>query len=383
MDTSTRQLIEALHRAPCRCVLALTGGGTQAAGLLLNVPGGSRTVLEIVVPYHERALVEFLGHEPENYCSAGTGRDLARRAYERAVSLAPGETVVGVGCTAGLATDRPKRGDHRFYIAVRTATGTSTYSLTLAKGARDREGEEAVLDAVLLNALAIALGINERLTPALVPGEEISCESIPLEGPFACFLQGEIPALCAEPDGRLRADAPRPAVLLSGAFNPVHQGHWGMAAAGARRSKLPVAFELSILNVDKPPLTAEEIRRRVHQFAWRAPLWLTRAATFVEKAKLFPGVLFLIGADTAARIVACRYYQDDETKMSEALEQIRAQGCRFLVAGRAGPLEEFVALEELALPERFRDLFTGIPEQEFRLDISSTNLRQRGCSSGD
>ena len=40
---------------------------------------------------------------------------------------------------------------------------------------------------------------------------------------------------------------------------------------------------------------AEEVRRRLAQCTWRAPLWLTRAPTFAEKALLFPGVVFVVG----------------------------------------------------------------------------------------
>src|SRR5438067_1229604 len=113
MDDATRSLIEALHAAPYQYALAMTGGGAQAAAHLLNVPGGSRTVLEVLVPYHGQALADFLGGEPEQSCSAETSRAMARRAYERARRLAPSAGVAGVGCTASLVSDRPKRGDHR------------------------------------------------------------------------------------------------------------------------------------------------------------------------------------------------------------------------------------------------------------------------------
>src|SRR5262245_20314223 len=53
MDTDVRALIAQLHDAPVRYALALTGGGAAAAGWLLSVPGGSRTVLEVAVPYDE------------------------------------------------------------------------------------------------------------------------------------------------------------------------------------------------------------------------------------------------------------------------------------------------------------------------------------------
>lgn len=375
MDAATRHLIEAIHRAPYQCVLAVTGGGAGAVAELLSVPGGSRTILEAAVPYHEQALIDCLGHRPEHFCSAPVGRDLARRAYERAGWLVSGKTVVGLGCTASLATDRPKHGDHRFYISVRSAEGTRDYSLILTKGARDREAEEAVLDAVLLNALAEAFGIAERLEVTLLPGEEVKVEAQPLDDPLLPLMRGEIETLCVESDGRMRQDAPKPAALLPGSFNPVHEGHWGLAAAAERLTGLPAAFELSVTNVDKPPLPEAEVRRRLPQFAWKAPLWLTRAPLFVEKARLFPGVVFVVGADTAERIVEPRYYQNSVNQMTTALTQIRDQGCKFLVAGRVDAAGRFLRLEDLPIPLAFRDLFTGIPEAEFHIDISSTQMR--------
>src|SRR5262249_15509942 len=165
MDAATRSLIEAIHRGPAACVLAFTGGGTSAAGALLNVPGGSRSVLEVLVPYHEQALVPLLGRRPAPYWSAETSPAMAAQARDR--WLPPGAAVLGLGCTASLATDRPKRGDHRFHVTADAGGRRTTYSLILAKGSRDREGEEAVLDAVILNALAEALGVSERIAGPL------------------------------------------------------------------------------------------------------------------------------------------------------------------------------------------------------------------------
>jgi nicotinamide mononucleotide (NMN) deamidase PncC len=378
MDPSLRRLIEALHNAPTKYVLAVTGGGAGAAALLLNVPGGSRTVLEVVVPYQEQTLIEHLGHRPASFCSAATAREMAVRALERARWLAPGGQVLGVGCTASLATDRPKRGAHRLHVAVHTDDDVTIHTLTLLKDARDRAGEEAVLDAVLLNALAAACGIPERVVAPLLPGENVLIEPIPCGDPLAALLRGELSVVCAEVDGWLRSEAPPPAVLLPGAFNPVHAGHWGMAAAVTRRTGRAVAFELSVINVDKRPLTAVEVRRRMEQFTWRAPLWITRAPTFAEKAALFPGAAFVVGADTAARIVAPRYYQESEACRDEALAGLRARGCRFLVAGRADGSGRFIAMEELSLPPAHGDLFEEIPRGEFELDVSSTQLRASG-----
>src|SRR5262249_34434843 len=123
------------------------------------------------------------------------------------------------------------------------------------------------------------------------------------------------------------------------------------------------------------PLTAEEVRHRLEQFGWRVPIWLTRAPTFAEKAALFPGAIFVIGADTAERVVDPRYYENSEAKLLEALERVRRYGCRFLVAGRLGANDQFIGCEQIAIPDACRDLFESIPESRFRCDISSTHLR--------
>ncbi len=379
MNADCRRLIEALHAAPSRCVLAAAGGGHQAAALLLNVSGASRTVLEVVVPYDTRALVDFLGRRPEQFCSADTSRALAVRALARARQLAPGERLLGAGCTASLASDRPKRGDHRVHVSVASSDRLLIRSLTFLKEARDRAGEEAVAAALLLNTLAEAAGLDERVESILLPGEEVQAEDSPARNPLARFLRGETALLGVEPDGRMHDTAPRAPVLLPGSFNPVHHGHWRLLEAASRLTGVPAAFELSITNVDKPALAGEEVRRRLPQFTWRAQVWLTRAPTYVEKARLFPGATFAVGVDTAERIVAPRYYQDSEAAMQSALEEIRLHGCRFLVAGRSDATGRFLRLADVAMPASHAVLFEAIPEEAFRVDCSSTELRRRGA----
>ncbi len=179
------------------------------------------------------------------------------------------------------------------------------------------------MDRVLLNALAKAVGLGDSLSLALLPGEEVHVESAEPGDPVQAVVQGKERVACVEPDGRLRLDAPRPRLVVPGAFNPLHEGHCGLALAAERLTGHAAAFELSVVNVDKPPLAAEEVRRRLHQFQWRFAVWLTRAPTFAEKADLFPGATFVVGADTAARILSPRYYDEADAGLMRALEHIR------------------------------------------------------------
>jgi hypothetical protein len=378
MIPSTHDLVSALHGSSTRWVLAITGGGASVAGELLGVPGGSRTLLEIVVPYHEQALWEFLALQPENACSAKTSQAMARRALERARWLTGGN-VYGLGATASLVSDRPKRGDHRVHVSTAGFEVVKTWSLTLNKGARDRAEEERVVSSLVLHAMARTLGLGVPAAAPLLPGEEILESAEPLSA-WPVRLD-EAGAVLVAADGQIQPEAAwepqRSALLLPGAFNPLHTGHLRLAAVAEKLAGKPAAFELSVVNVDKPELTREEFRVRLAQFVERGPVWLTRAARFIDKAGLFPGATFVVGADTAERLVAPRYYADDEKQMRGALEFFRRQGCRFLVAGRAGAAPgSCLTLNDIAVPEEYRDLFAAIPEEHFRVDVSSTKLRQ-------
>jgi len=80
---------------------------------------------------------------------------------------------VKVSCTATLATDRVKRGDHRVCVATRDEKGTVTYELTLTKGARTRMQEEALASLLLIRALAQACGVKGAPELELVAEEVV------------------------------------------------------------------------------------------------------------------------------------------------------------------------------------------------------------------
>ena len=201
-----------------------------------------------------------------------------------------------------------------------------------------------------------------------------------MTGEFLTLIESH-PAVCLGPDGCVRTGDPRPLAVLPGSFNPLHHGHMTLAAAAAARLGAAVEFELSIANVDKPPLDPEEITRRIAQFAGVASIWVTRAATFLHKADLFPGAAFVVGFDTAVRLVDPKYYRGDPALRDAALHSLHVRGCRIVIGGRADAAGRFRTWEAATIDPAFTDLFLPLTETDFRADVSSTALREERGSS--
>lgn len=371
-EVSQDELVLAIHNAGLRLVIAVTGGGSAAISTLLGVGGASRSVLAAAVPYAEGALVEWLGARPEEFCSERTARAMAMAAFEKARGYDPSGKVCGVGCTASLASDRPKRGAHRAHLAFQTANTTATLSLELEKGRRSRQEEERLVAALVLNLIADACGIEQRLALPLVAAEVTTENRVVAPQGQQDLLAGRTKALAC---GAARQDQ-LPKAVFPGAFNPLHAGHTQMAALAREILGVDVAYEISIANVDKPPLDFMEIDGRLRQFGAGDQVWLTRAPLFVDKAELFPGATFVVGVDTVARIGHSRYYMDSEESVERVVARLTALGCRFLVFGRVEG-DRFLTLSNLALRPSLAAICQEVPEEAFRQDTSSTELRRQ------
>lgn len=379
MEMDHTQLITQIHATPGKIVLVAAGAGATAITALLGVAGASRTLLEARVPYDGNAFADFLGQVPKQYVSAATGRLLAGRALGRATWLLDDEIrPIGVACTATIVTDRPKRGDHRAHVAVWRPDQITSIYLKLAKGARNRSGEESIVRQVVLNAIAAAYDLDSRLSIPLIEGDVLETSVISLAAPVEQLLAGDVPFVAVHADGRVRLTGVQPQLLLSGSFNPLHAGHLALAAAAMELTNRPIAFEIPVVNADKPSLPLKTTLHRLAQFAGRWPVYLSSAPTFLAKAALFPGATFVVGYDTATRVLEPRFYGGSHAGVLDALATIRDAGCTFLVAGRERADGSFGAATALDVPAGFDALFRPIPA--FRVDISSTELRRRGAS---
>ena len=376
------EMLRAIHANQHQVVMAITGGGSKAIGQLLEIPGASQTLLEAVVPYAPAALSAWLGNAPEQFCSVTTARAMAMRAWLQARKFSDMDDpllLVGMGTTASLASNHPKRGTHRIHVAVQTATSTASSTLILTSKKRDRKKEEWLAAKLSIVMLGKVCGINtypaeQTLNEQLEDNEHIEfCLQQAKPSWTELYLGQQKFATLPSPTSSL------PKALFPGSFNPPHQGHLRIAEVASQITGQPVAYELSITNVDKLPLDYYELKRRydlLQAIDHEAVLLITNAPTFRSKSELLPGTTFVVGADTMLRIANLRYYPENQTDYDTAIEQISNQGCRFLVFGRC--IEgRFQVLSDLPLPDNLRILCDEVPAEQFREDISSHSLRQQ------
>jgi nicotinic acid mononucleotide adenylyltransferase len=378
-------VLAALVAADRRAVLVATGGGAEAISRLVATPGASVAMLEGLVPYARAAVDTLLGGPQETYCSSRAARRLAVLAWQRASGYgAAPEQALGAAVTASLKTTRPKQGDHRIIVAIQTLMATSVAQLVLEKDARTRAEEEALAAAILLGRLeAVAKGVEPPAgQEGLRSGEMVDIDTTIAPAAWQELFAGRRSLVCvrtAPPDGPAAGkpdESEVPAagrLVFPGSFDPLHEGHLLMARIAEEIAERPVDYEMSITNVDKPMLDYVAIRARIAQFTGQR-LWLTRAATLLEKLALFPRSTFVMGADTFLRLADPRYYGGSGEAASRAVARIAEEAAGLIVFGRArnGSFED---ASQLDVPPGLKRVAYFVSQREFRCDLSSTQLR--------
>ena len=433
-------VVERIHASPLRCCIGAAGAGASALTMLMSVPGCSRTLVDAEIPYGASASAELLDNFPKRHLAASVATELAQNKYHRTETLLDEEGVdtkvlqlVGIGCTAAIITDRDRKGEDAAFVSAWHAGGVVTYRILFKRQGATRCEQEAVVGRLIVFALARTANVLQGATPAslglppIVPasadtstdemGTVYYVEHSPAPDPYLLLLRGQVNRIVFNKHG-----IPRHSILphtdenndiehatyllVPGSFSPLHWGHTELARVAAnvvRRSarhvvkcglsakscKRPVivTYEISATIVGKRALHEHDLRSRVSQFTEAGiRVAITTAKLFVDKAKMFPNHGMVLGIDTAERLLDPRHYGGSPGKVIDALKDIDAQGCYFVVGGRIrsngdnteGHWEDLTSggLKD-RIPVGFDHMFIPITKEDFRVDVSSTEIRAR------
>ena len=393
-----------IHKSPCKVVLAITGGGAEIIGELLRHGSGSATVLDAVVPYGTDAMDRFLGRKPEKYCSEKTARLMAMVAYQRALDLSKGsgissgQDVIGIGATCKLKAANEREGrKHEIHVSIQTACETGVKSLELTAD-RTREEEEKIAALLIFNMLARHCGVSEinllggieaersrkdediekvieKYESVTEPvGDLLKQKMCSLDDPYETLGMARINLKEVEAS-RNTGESGKIRLVFPGSFDPCHRNHVFMAKLASEKSGQPVYFEISLTNVDKPPIDFISLNQRLDSLrehkneSFMGDICLTNAPLFLQKVALFPDSTFIIGADTLNRIFDSKYYSGS-IDTPAILNCFKEKNVHFLVFRRK-------SVELHVIPEVL-EFCEIIPLDEYEDDgISSTEIRKK------
>lgn len=362
-------VIEALRAQGGVVHITASGSGTLIQDELWKTPGASAWMSGASFPYDPEETNEFLGFK-----STGVNHDtavhLACVAYMKAYRFGR-KLPIGVGITTSVASMTAHRGDHRVHACIITPTACYYCDVILEKktGALFREIDNIITRDVAFTLLEVVLGIPRT------DGQQFEIKS--LEQSTLLDMVMERPVF--HESGLRSQQLPNHVALMPGAYDPPHEGHFGIADAMDSDFRFRVFHHITIDQPHKPHLTAQDVLQRAKLLRHRNVIFTRGDALYIDKIRKF-GLPIVMGTDALDRILDPKWGVPTEDLLSE-LYKLNA---KIFVNGRITSAGTFETCEDVL--DRHRQLahlgriFFSLGNQ--RWDISSTEVRNAALSGG-
>lgn len=360
--------LEKLKKAGINIHVMATGAGAGLQSKLWEVPGSSAYLSGASFPYDQDEQAELLGFMPEHFCSPDAAIDLASAAYIKAFKFG-GKKAVGVGIAASVASEKVHRGEHRLHVVVMTDDKVLAANRVLKRGAgfQQRKDDGNFCDETAIHLMLEALGILSEEVRA-----DFICHSA-VDAAKERFFRN--PYFTS--DGK-RFGGFIPAhlnALMPGAYNPPHEGHFGMATHFENSYGTRTIFQITVNPPHKGELSVQDCLKRAKMLTGRYRLFTRDDPFYIDKARKYPNTSFIIGADALLRMFDPKWGLDLET----TLKEFKLLNTHFFVGGRVidGNFVRGFDIVKTLSPHLYDEYSNLFIEMEGRWDISSSELRRK------
>lgn len=361
--TTSIPIIPMLEKLPFRLYLICTGGGAGLQQALWSIPGASSFFVGAEFPYGTEMADRALGFKPDRYVNERVAISYAMEAYYRAY-LPGGPKAVGVGLTASTASNKEHRGDHRIHASWFSEHGCKVATFILPKGvgpeARRLDGETCDLLGAAMIAEAVGADPDIYFENLDSKGAGLLAREVFFERPYFSAT-----------GKRLTLEEADVEALFPGAFNPPHEGHFGMAKVFRKLAGVTPTFHMTAETPHKPALAVSDMLQRAKLLEGHDRMFTRADPLYVDKAEAFPGVPMIIGTDALKRMLDPKWGIEPDA-LGAKFEQL---GTTFFVTERS--LEgETIRVEELVIPGGMNvEVLPG------RWNVSSSEVRAKLTSS--
>lgn len=365
--TKVKNMSDKLKQAGVSIHVIATGGGAGIQSELWSEPGSSAYFSGASFPYAQEEQEELLGFMPKHFCSEEASIDLASAAYMKAYRFG-GKKPVGLGITASVASTEIHRGDHRVFGCIITddAVLLNQYTFFKATGEAARASDGLGCDLLGENLLIEALGLDET-APPITTKEKIALNTEKVRERFF-----QRPFFAADGKRLASMQHVEDYAMMAGTFNPPHEGHYGLADSFRRTHGRNVVFEIGTNPPHKAPPTVQDLLKRAKMLRGRDALFSKDIPMYLDKARAFPKMPLLIGADTMVRMLDPKWGVD----IQSMLEEMTKLGTTFYVSGREID-GKFTTCDDIvgAFPYNLLNYVSLFKTLKGRWDISSSQLR--------
>lgn len=357
---------EKLKQANVSIHVIATGGGAGLQQQLWETPGSSAYLSGCNFPYAMEEQEELLGFMPEHFVSEEAAIDLASAAYMKAYRFG-GKNPIGLGLTASVASEKIHRGDHRAFICAISNDSVRIFHGIRPKGvgreSRIADGTQCDWWGAMMIQDVVKLDTYEWAKDAT----ELARKRF-FERPFFTA------------NGKRSATLPtnKRLALMSGAFNPLHEGHTSVAQHVMDQYGNTVAYEVTAEPPHKEAMTVQALLQRAKLLQGHDRIFTKSYPLYLDKARAFPGVPLVLGADAMIRMLDPKW----GITPSELLNEFNKLNTKLLVSGRLvdGKFVSYTSILDYIDrqdPSLVSLALHVVAPVDGRVDISSTELRNK------